>query len=52
MKIAEYLKLLFGVWIVFLFLSFSKNQWLMPLICLAFSTAIFFMSYYKYEKKF
>ncbi len=50
MKIADYLKLLFGVWMVFLFFSFSNNHWLMPLICLVFSTVIFFISYYQYEE--
>jgi hypothetical protein len=51
MKIEEYLKLLFGVWIVFFFLSFSSWHWLLPLICTLFSAAIFFTSYYQYEKK-
>ena len=50
MKIEEFLKLLFGVWIVFIFFSLSNSHWLMPLISIAFAVIIFFMSYRNYEK--
>jgi hypothetical protein len=50
MKMEEFLKLLFGVWVVFVFFSLSRNHWLLPAICVIFSPIIFLMSYYKYEK--
>ena len=50
MKMEEFLKLLFGVWVVFVFFSLSRNHWLLPAICFIFSPIIFLMSYYKYEK--
>ena len=50
MKTEEFLKLLFGVLIVFIFFSLSNSHWLMPLISLVFATAIFFMSYRNYKK--
>lgn len=46
----EYLKLLFGVWVVFVFFSLSRNHWILPAIALIFGTIIFMISYYKYEK--
>ena len=50
MKMEEFLKLLFGIWIVFILFSLSKNHWLIPLICILFGTIIFLMSYRRYEK--
>ena len=50
MKMEEFLKLLFGVWVVFVFFSLSKNHWLLPAICFVFSPVVFLISYYKYEK--
>jgi hypothetical protein len=50
MKMEEFLKLLFGVWVVFVFFSLSRNHWLLPAICFVFGPVIFLMSYYKYEK--
>ncbi|MEP7377586.1 MAG: hypothetical protein ABI675_29545 [Chitinophagaceae bacterium] len=50
MKMEEFLKLLFGVWLVFVFFSLSRNHWLLPAICFVFSPVIFLISYYKYEK--
>lgn len=50
MKMEEFLKLLFGVWIVFVFFSLPKSHWILPSIALTFSTIIFLMSYYNYEK--
>jgi len=50
MKMEEFLKLLFGVWVVFVFFSLSRNHWLLPAIGFIFSPVIFLMSYYKYEK--
>ena len=50
MKMEEFLKLLFGVWIVFVFFSLSKSHWLLPAIAITFSTIIFLMSYSNYEK--
>ncbi len=51
MRIEEFLKLLFGVWIVFIFFSLSENKWLIPLISFGAGSIIFLSSYYKYEKK-
>ncbi|MBL7748518.1 MAG: hypothetical protein JNM19_13875 [Chitinophagaceae bacterium] len=50
MKMEEFLKLLFGIWIVFILFSLSKNHWLIPLICILFGTIIFLLSYRRYEK--
>lgn len=50
MKMEEFLKLLFGIWVVFVFFSLSRNHWLLPAICFVFAPVIFLMSYYKYEK--
>jgi hypothetical protein len=50
MGMEEFLKLLFGVWVVFVFFSLSRNHWILPTICFVFSPIIFLMSYYKYEK--
>lgn len=50
MKMEEFLKLLFGIWIVFILFSLSKNHWLIPLICILFGAIIFLMSYRRYEK--
>ena len=50
MKMEEFLKLLFGVWVVFVFFSLSRNHWLLPAICVVFAPIIFLISYYKYEK--
>ena len=50
MKMEEFLKLLFGVWVVFVFFSLSRNHWLLPAIGFVFSPVIFLMSYNKYEK--
>lgn len=50
MTMEEYLKLLFGVWVVFVFFSLSRNHWILPAIALFFGTIIFLISYYKYEK--
>ena len=50
MKMEEFLKLLFGIWIVFVFFSLSRSHWLLPAIAITFSTIVFLMSYYKYEK--
>jgi hypothetical protein len=50
MNMEEFLKLLFGVWVVFVFFSLSRNHWLLPAICFVFSPVIFLISYYKYEK--
>lgn len=50
MTMEEYLKLLFGVWVVFVFFSLSGNHWILPAIALVFGTIVFLMSYYRYEK--
>ena len=50
MGMEEFLKLLFGVWIVMVSFSLSKNHWILPVICFVFATIIFFISYDKYEK--
>jgi hypothetical protein len=50
MKMEGFLKLLFGVWIVFVFFSLSQNHWLMGLVSIVFAIIIFLMSYSQYEK--
>jgi hypothetical protein len=50
MKMEGYLQLLFGVFIVSFFFSFSSNRWLLPIISLGMAIFIFFSSYYRYEK--
>lgn len=50
MNMEEFLKLLFGIWIVFILFSLSKNHWLIPLISIFFGCIIFLMSYRRYEK--
>jgi hypothetical protein len=50
MTMEEYLKLLFGVWVVFVFFSLSRHHWILPAISLVFGAIIFLISYYKYEK--
>lgn len=50
MKMEEFLKLLFGIWVVFIFFSLA-NHWLIPLTGLVFAPVIFFISYRQYEKE-
>jgi len=50
MKMEEFLKLLFGVWVVFVFFSLSRNHWIPPLVGFVFAPIIFLMSYHRYEK--
>jgi hypothetical protein len=50
-KMEEFLALLFGIWIVFIFFSLSSMKWLMPLIGFLFGWMIFYLTYYKWEKK-
>ncbi|MEO5946463.1 MAG: hypothetical protein ABIP79_06570 [Chitinophagaceae bacterium] len=51
LKMEEFLKLLFGIWIVFILFSLSNNHWMIPVICAGFAVIIFFNSYRSYEKK-
>lgn len=46
-----FLYLLFGVWLVFFFFSFSENKWLVPCIALLGATIVFFTSFRHYQKK-
>jgi len=50
-KMEEFLALLFGIWVVFIFFSLSDNRWLMPAVGCVFGLVIFMVSYYRYEKK-
>lgn len=50
-KMEEYLALLFGIWVVFVFFSLSENRWMMPVIASLFGILVFQISYYRYEKK-
>lgn len=50
-KMEEFLALLFGIWVVFIFFSLSGNRWLMPAVGCVFGLVIFMVSYYRYEKK-
>jgi len=49
MGLKELLQLLFGVWIVFVLFSLSKQHWLLPAIGLFFSVLLFRLSYRGYE---
>jgi hypothetical protein len=51
LKMEDFLGLLFGIWVVFIFFSLSAMKWLMPLIAGGIGTAVFFISYYRFEKK-
>ncbi|MET0463849.1 MAG: hypothetical protein ABW007_11880 [Chitinophagaceae bacterium] len=51
LKMEDFLALLFGIWIVFIFFSLSTMKWLMPLIAGGMGGMIFFLSYYRFEKK-
>ncbi len=50
MKIEEFLKLIFGVWIVLVFFSLSQYRWLIPVVFTSFGAIVFYISYYRYEK--
>jgi hypothetical protein len=50
MKMAGFLQLLFGVWIVTIFFSLSSNRWLLSLICPGMALIVFLTSYYRFEK--
>ncbi|PZR28641.1 MAG: hypothetical protein DI535_05755 [Citrobacter freundii] len=50
-KMEEFLALLFGIWVIFIFFSLSGNRWLMPAVGCVFGLVIFMVSYYRYEKK-
>lgn len=50
MKMEGFLQLLFGVWIVSVFISLSSWHWLLPSIFLFMAIIIFFTSYHGFEK--
>lgn len=51
LKMQDFLGLLFGIWVVFIFFSLSSMHWLMPAIGFVFGFILFRISYYKYERK-
>ncbi len=51
LKMEDFLALLFGIWVVFIFFSLSTMKWLMPLIAGTIGTVVFCLSYYRFEKK-
>jgi hypothetical protein len=51
LKMQDFLGLLFGIWVVFIFFSLSSMHWLMSVIGFVFGFILFRMSYYKYERK-
>ncbi|MCG2617567.1 hypothetical protein LZZ85_24925 [Terrimonas sp. NA20] len=51
LKMEDFLGLLFGIWVVFIFFSLSTMKWLMPLIAGGIGGLTFFVSYYRFEKK-
>lgn len=51
MKMQDFLSLLFGIWVVFIFFSLSSMHWLMVAIGFVFSYILFRMGYYSYEEK-
>jgi hypothetical protein len=51
MTMEEFLKLLFGVWIICIFSGLLANRWILPLTGLIFSVIIFLTSYRLYEKE-
>lgn len=50
MEVSEWLKLLFGIWLVFTLFSLSRHHWLMPGLSLFFSILLFRITYRRYEK--
>lgn len=50
-KMDGYLSVVFLVWILFFFMSFSENKWLPPLIAGAGVLIVFFTSFRSFEKK-
>lgn len=51
LKMQDFLSILFGIWIVFIFFSLSSMHWLMAAIGFVFSYILFRMGYYSYEEK-
>lgn len=51
MKMEEFLKLLFGIWVVFIFFSLSSNHWIMPLISFTAACMVLMATYYTYERR-
>jgi hypothetical protein len=50
-KMDGYLSLVFVVWILFFFLSFSENKWLLPVIALAGMLIVFYTSFRSFEQR-
>ncbi len=50
-KIDGYLSLVFLVWILFFFLSFAENKWLLPVIALTGAGIVFYTSFRNFEKR-
>ncbi|MCH5721381.1 hypothetical protein [Niabella hibiscisoli] len=50
-KMDGYLSLVFLVWILFFFLSFSENKWLLPATAIAGVLIVFYTSFRSFEKK-
>ncbi|MGE9310202.1 hypothetical protein ACLOAU_01035 [Niabella sp. CJ426] len=50
-KMDGYLSLVFLVWILFFFLSFTENKWLLPVIAAAGVCIVFCTSFRNFEKK-
>lgn len=50
-KMEGYLSIVFLIWLLFFFLSFSPNKWLTPLIALAGMLIVFFTSFRSFEKR-
>jgi hypothetical protein len=51
LKMEDFLALLFGIWVVFIFFSLSATKWLMPAIAGTIGAVVFCISYYRFEKK-
>jgi len=51
LKMQDFLGLLFGIWVVFVFFSLSHMHWLMPVIAFIVGFILFRITYYKYEAK-
>ncbi|GEM_PF-1248522 len=50
-KMDGYLSVVFLVWILFFFLSFAENKWLLPIAAIAGMLIVFYTSFRNFEKK-
>ncbi len=51
MSMDSFLPLLFGIWLLFFFFSFSQNKWLIPFVSLFGCIVVFYTSFRSFEKQ-